>query len=367
MQPAGAVACRARGAATARHAGTAYRAGVAVAALSLLLAACGPSPDALVEHRLLAMATWVDLTLPARATLEHPALIAEIESELAAFGNDYYAWGDGELARLNRALGATGRFEASPAMAALLERAAEVAAASDGAFDPGVGALVELYGFNDATRPPVAPPDGTALAATLAAFGSIRNLDVDGTALAAPPGRYAFDLGGIAKGAAVDRVVERLTALAIAPALVNAGGDLRVLGSRPDRPWRIGIQDPRGDGLLGTLALGPGEAAFSSGDYERFVDRDGERLHHIIDPRTGTPAAHTRAVTVIAGDGVTADAAATALFVAGPADWRRVAARLGIVLALRVDAAGTLEMTPAMRDRFEPGPGAGAAIIRADP
>lgn len=352
----------------ARHVAGRFVALVGALGVALLLGACGPSPEALVEHRLLAMATWVDVTLPAWATLEHPALLGELETTLTAFGRDYYAWGDGELAALNRALGDSGRFEASPAMAALLARAAEVTRLSDGAFDPGVGALVELYGFNDATRAPVAAPAASAIAAVRAEFASLAELRIDGRQLTAPAGRYAFDLGGIAKGAAVDGVIARLTALGIAPALVNAGGDLRVIGARPDRPWRIGIQDPRGNGLLGSLRLDPGEAAFSSGDYERFVeDAGGERRHHLIDPRTGRPATHTRAVTVIAADGVSADAAATALFVAGPADWLAVAARLGIDKALRVDASGVIDMSRAMRERFEAEPGSEAAIIVADP
>jgi len=182
---------------------------------------------------------------------------------------------------------------------------------------------------------------------------------IDGTRIRAPglaaapaARRYTLDLGGIAKGAAVDAVVAELESAGIAPALVNAGGDLRVIGTRPDRRWRIGIQAPRGDGLLGVIELDAGEAAFTSGDYERYYELDGQRLHHIIDPRTGYPVTHTRAVTVIAADGTTADAAATALFVAGP-EWQRLAAALGVTAALRVDAGGSIEMTAEMRDRFQ--------------
>jgi thiamine biosynthesis lipoprotein len=176
---------------------------------------------------------------------------------------------------------------------------------------------------------------------------------------------YRLDLGGIAKGAAVDRIIDRLESLSIRPALVNAGGDLRVVGQPEGRTWRIGIQDPRGDDLLGTIALGSGEAAFSSGDYERYFEADGERLHHILDPKTGRPATHTRGVTVIANDGTTADAAATGLFVAGRDQWQAVAQRLGVEYALRVDADGSIEMTPKMRDRFQAVDDAPSDIIPA--
>ncbi|MGD8325090.1 MAG: FAD:protein FMN transferase, partial [Gammaproteobacteria bacterium] len=160
-----------------------------------------------------------------------------------------------------------------------------------------------------------------------------------------------IDLGGIAKGEVVDRLLDLFAAAGIENVLVNAGGDVRVRGRRGERQWTIGIQSPRADGLLGSITLNDGEAAFTSGDYERYFDSDEGRSHHLLDPISGRPATHTQATTVIAGNGALADAAATALFVAGPARWRRIAAALGIELALRVDADGHVEMTPAMRER----------------
>jgi thiamine biosynthesis lipoprotein len=355
--------------------------GRVLAGLALLaLAGCGRNPDALVDYRLLAMATSVELRLPADGKAEHPGLLASLGAELEAFGTDYYAWADGELARINRELTATGESVASEGMASVLGTSLAVAEASDGAFDPGVGALVELWGFNDGD-PPVSPPPDAAIDAALARAGSIRDLVIAGTRIAvaasavaaptvaapaaAPGRRFTLDLGGIAKGTAVDRIVAALEARAIAPALVNAGGDLRVIGTPADRSWRIGIQAPRAGALLGTLRLEAGEAAFTSGDYERYFDRDGERLHHILDPRTGRPVRHTQAVTVIAANGTLADAAATALFVAGPDDWRALATRLGLTAVLRVDADGSIEMTASMRDRFQESSARPSDIIAA--
>jgi thiamine biosynthesis lipoprotein len=323
----------------------------------LLLASCGQADNGLATYRLLAMATWVDITLPRDVAEHDPDLIRSIEAELRAFERDYYAWGDGELAALNRALNKSRAFEASAGMAGLLHEARTVAELTGSAFDPGVGALVELWGFNsdEADRSPESwPPGDAAIADLLAASGSIRELAIDGLRIRAEQARYTLDLGGIAKGAAVDRVLARLRAHGVTRALVNAGGDLGVVGEPADRSWRIGIQAPRSDGMLGAIALDDGEAAFTSGDYERFYDVDGQRMHHILDPRTGRPVDHTQAITVVAGNGTLADAAATALFVAGPGAWRAMAERLGIDSVLRVDAAGTLEMTAAMRDRFQP-------------
>lgn len=331
----------------------------------LAVTACGVRDPAFVEHRLVAMATTVEIQWPPETEQAHPELIALIETDLREFERDYYPWTDGELRRLNRALSSNLAFEASAPMAALLARARAAAVASNGAFDPGVGSLVELWGFNDATELPTRPPTDAAIATALRVSGSILDIAVEGNTITGGIAEYTLDLGGIAKGAAVDRLIERIEALGIAPALVNAGGDLRVIGEPPGRSWRIGIQAPRDDALLGTIALAPGEAAFSSGDYERFIETEDGLLHHILDPRTGRPATHTRGVTVIAPDGTLADAAATGLFVAGPDQWRAVAERLGIEMALRIDADGSVEMTPKMRDRFQAVGEAASDIIAA--
>jgi len=314
----------------------------------LVVAACSQSPR-LVERRVYAMGTWVDLAVIA-APETAAAALDEAEAFLRRFETDYYAWAaDGELVRLNRALAEAREAVVSPEMAALLAEAKRLSAASGGAFDPGVGALVERYGFHDAAAEPRAPAP-EELEAWLASGASIAAVEIDGLRVAAQrPVR--LDLGGIAKGAAVDRIVELLAGRGIRAALVNAGGDLRVLGRRGNRPWRIGIQAPRTDGLLGTIELEDGEAAFTSGDYERYAELGGQRLHHILDPRTGRPARETQAVTVIARDGVSADAAATALFVAGDA-WAEVADALNVDAVLRVDASGEVEATETMRRRL---------------
>jgi thiamine biosynthesis lipoprotein len=327
--------------------------GLAAIAVGLAAIAACARGDETVEYHLFAMGTSVDLTLPQSAVGPGSDILRAIEAELSAFERDYYAWGDGELAALNRELSLGNDFEVSPGMADLLADARRIAAQSEGAFEPGVGALVELWGFNGPDNPRRTEPAAAAIARLLEEAGLIADVTIDGTRIHADPASYTLDLGGIAKGEAVDRIVEMLAGRGVTRALVNAGGDLRVLGERPDRPWRIGVVAPRRPGLLGTITLRPGEAAFTSGDYERFVERDGARWHHILDPRTGYPATHTQAVTVIAPDGVTADAAATALFVAGPDNWERLASRLGIDAALRVDRSGRIEMTTSMRDRFQ--------------
>jgi thiamine biosynthesis lipoprotein len=340
---------------------TVLQRGLLTAAL-LVIAACSSDRPENFEQRYLAMATWVDVAID-RPRNELPTdLSARIESTLQSYARDYYAWGDGELGRLNEALSEGRNITVSAELAALLTRARELSRIGGGHFDPSVASLVELWGFHSESAQAQVPSAAQINAIRLANPG-MSALEIDGLSVGSALPGLKLDLGGIAKGHIVDQLVELLNRAGIDAAMVNAGGDLRVLGRRSDRPWRIGIQAPRSDGLLGVIELQNGEAAFTSGDYERYFESGQERQHHLLDPSTGRPAQHSQAVTVLAADGTTADAAATALFVAGPSDWPEVARALGIRHVLRVDASGRIEVTPAMRDRLQISAGGESDIL----
>jgi thiamine biosynthesis lipoprotein len=127
------------------------------------------------------------------------------------------------------------------------------------------------------------------------------------------------DLGGIAKGFALDQAAAAMRAAGAAGGMADLGGNIVVFGIAPGggRGWAIGIRDPRGQGILGSVVLDSGSVA-TSGDYERFFERDGIRYSHIVDPRSAEPARGIAQVTVAAPDGITADALSTALFILGP-------------------------------------------------
>ncbi|NOY55932.1 MAG: FAD:protein FMN transferase [Actinobacteria bacterium] len=161
----------------------------------------------------------------------------------------------------------------------------------------------------------------------------------------------SLDLGGIAKGFAVDRAVRILRAAGVTNAIVDAGGDLRLLGSHAGRPWRVGIPDPfRPERISRVLHLRDAAVA-TSGDYERFFTVDGVRYHHIVDPRTGYPARGTHSFTVVLPDGMSADGAATAGFVLGPRDGLEfVTGKGGEALAIGADR--TWVRTGGLEDRL---------------
>ena len=127
----------------------------------------------------------------------------------------------------------------------------------------------------------------------------------------------ALDLGGIAKGYAVERAARWLRMRGVEHAVLNAGGDTRVLGDRRGQPWVVGIRHPRAEDDVMTKMPLIDEAISTSGDYERFFEENGERYHHIINPGTGLPTDALMSVTVIGSDAVLTDALSTTVFVLG--------------------------------------------------
>ena len=161
-----------------------------------------------------------------------------------------------------------------------------------------------------------------------------------------------LDFNAVAEGMATREIVAILAAHGIDDALVALGGDVHALGTRAGRPWRVALRDPA-EGTLGSVALAGGESLYASGGYGRYRERDGARLPHVLDPRSGRPARGALASAVLAGNPVRADAAATALLVAGPRGWQRTARAMGIACALIVDEAGTVHVTGAMHARLD--------------
>lgn len=225
------------------------------------------------------------------------------------------------------------RFNAAPAgtrqplpveFAQVLRCALAWAKASDGAFDPTIAPLVDLWGFGPRPRPEDGPgrqdPPGAAEIAALRARGGWTRLELHAaTDELLQPGGLRLDLSGIAKGFAVDSVLAALADLGIADALVEVGGELRASGRRPGGgPWRVAVET--GAGRSCVLALEQ-RAVATSGDAFHAFDHGGRRYSHTLDPRTGHPVTHDVAsVTVLHADCMQADALATVLCVLGPED-----------------------------------------------
>jgi len=292
---------------------------------------------------------------PVELLLDNAAHRDEVIDGLAAMNRRWNAWKPGEVSRLNEALRAGRSARVSPALAALLRGAAHLEVLSLGHFNAGIGGLVGAWGFHaDRLEHGAAPPaplvDSWALARP-----SLQQLEWRGLEVASRNPALQLDFGAYAKGVALDWALDRLHARGVRSALLDLGGNLAAMGGADDgaRAWRIGLRDPfDAGGLLAVLELQGREAVVTSGSYERWRIADGQRVAHVIDPRSGRPAPEVVSVTVVHRDAGLADAAATALMVAGPERWRALALRMGVDQVLVVDRQGRRQATPRLAARL---------------
>ncbi len=322
-------------------------AAIALAVCGALLAACRERPHETVDF---VMGTVVRQTVygPSAETAAREAVERLRALEAALSFHDAAS----DISRLNRSSGGP-QVTLGPEAIGLLERSLEFSRMSDGAFNIMVGPLVRRWKVT-ADRPDVPPP---AEIASLVRLASYRDLSVDRdrrTARLARRGQMA-DLGGIAKGYASDAVLALYRARGVRSAIIDIGGNIGLLGSRPDgRPWNIGVQDPgreRGS-YIGYLSLADNSVS-TSGGYERFFVAGGRRYSHIIDPRTGYPAdSGLASASVVAPSAEESDALSTAVFVLGASKGIGLIQRRPGVEAVCITTDGTVIVTEGLRGRF---------------
>lgn len=325
-------------------------------AAALMLAAVvlltGCDRPQVYQERFFAFGTLVELNVYTRDKALAREAADAVQADLEGMHRDWHAWEPGPLQEVNAALARGETIQADPAVLGPILEARALSLRTDGLFNPAMGRLFALWGFqSDTASGP--PPPREAVQGLLARAPDMADLHVEDGRISSQNPSLRLDLGAFAKGYGVHRAVDHLRSLGIENAILNAGGDLRAIGRPGDRPWRIGIRDPDGQGVLAGIEIRGDEAVFTSGDYERYFTHEGVRYHHILDPRTGYPARDTRSVTVIHPDAGLADAASTALFIAGPKEWPRIAARLGVDKVLLMDTQGVAHMTPAMVGRVD--------------
>lgn len=226
----------------------------------------------------------------------------------------------------------------------VIQQSLEFSRLTQGAFDISFSSVGYLYDYRQRVS-----PDKQQIEQLKQAI-NYKNIHLDknkGTIYFSDP-RIKIDLGGIAKGYAVDRCIEILQKAQVKNAYVSAGGDSRMIGRKDDRLWYIGIRHPRYKSkLVANLPL-ENIAVSTSGDYERFFIKDGIRYHHIIDPKSGTSASSVQSVTILAADSLTADALSTSVFVLGvQAGMQLINSQQGIS-AIIIDHRGKLFLSQDM-------------------
>jgi thiamine biosynthesis lipoprotein len=261
-------------------------------------------------------------------------------------------WKDAsDIVRLNASAGQPG-VTVSPEVREVLHAAQEVSEWTGGKFDVTFGALSGVWKFDHDIDGRV--PDRSEIDGRLALI-NYRDLHVDdetGTASLSRPGMKVH-LGGIGKGYAIDRSVEILRESGLTDFMVQSGGDLFLAGRRGDRPWRVGIQDPRGAPNTLFAAIEITDAAFStSGDYERFFVRDGRRYHHIIDPDTGEPAKLSRSVTIMAKSAAVSDGLSTGVFILGAGRGMALIEKLANVEGVIVTSDNEVQVSSGLKGRI---------------
>lgn len=321
------------------------------AVLALLaLAGCGESETKSSQY---VFGTLVEITVRGVPKAEAEAAFAELAEGFRRMHTDWHAWKPGgELMRVNAACETGEPVRVSPFTLPLIADAKRYYALSDGLFNAAVGRIVGAWGFHADEPEQGRIPPFDEIRALAARHPSMDDVAIAGDRVTCANPAVGLDFGGFAKGAAVDWALATLGTRGIPNAVVSAGGNVGTSGSHGDRPWRIGIRDPKSWGVIASVEATGGESVYTSGNYERFREHEGVRYSHIIDPRTGWPVAHVVSTTVIAGNGSLADAASTALTVAGVEDWPRIAKRMGVDQVLMLDDAGHLYATPKMAARL---------------
>ena len=315
---------------------------------AVLLAACGEAADRSIVITGPTMGTTYAVTLHlADVEIDAATLQSQIDNLLERINGQMSTWrADSELSRFNNSRD-PGWFPVSAETAYVVEAAAAISALSDGAFDVTVGPIVNLWGFGPEGNN-AGPPSEEQIQGTMARVG-YRNLAVRASpsALRKQHPEVHVDLSAIAKGFAVDEVARLLDERQIQSYLVEIGGELRARGSKADgSPWRVAIEQPQsGERSAQSIVALRDHAIATSGDYRNYVEKDGKRYSHTINPRTGWPIVHGLAsVSVITASAMRADALATAIMVMGPEEGYRLAVDEALAVQLIIRSGDELRV-----------------------
>jgi len=314
-----------------------------VSLLLCLAAAPGASADwyrqqADVMGTRVAVELWYsERALAERCSAQVFAEMERIDARMSSYKDS------SELSRINAQAG-HGAVELSAELQQLISSSIHFSEISHGAFDITYASVGYRYDYRKHQR-----PGAEWLAQQLPAI-DYRHIELDGGKIHFRNPAVRIDLGGIAKGYAVDRAIDLLRECGIGRAMVSAGGDSRIIGDHDGRPWIIGIQHPRDpQGIALRLPLSD-TAVSTSGDYERYFIDNGERVHHIINPRTGQSASASWSATVIGPDAMTTDALSTTIFILGAVEGLALIESLAGIDAIIIDSNGKVHYSSGFQD-----------------
>lgn len=317
-----------------------------------LICGCAKNPPPMVEIQDFAMDTYFRLVAPSL----DGAQVNLIKEEVARLDHLFNRFSpDSDISRINENAGRW--LDVKQDTIELLAAARELAAVTDGYYDPTIGPLVELWQIvspGEEDENDWRPPAREAVDATLDLI-NYQGLALDperGAVCLDRPG-MKLDVGGIAKGYAVDRVAQLLRDWQVTGALIDFGGDYYALGRHPEgRPWKLGIRHPREPETLIAYLTVENQAVTTSGDYQRFRTFAGQRYSHLLNPKNGYPARGLTSVTIVAPTGTAADALATAVFILGPERGKELVESLPEVEAVLIDEQPDIWVSSGLKDHI---------------
>jgi thiamine biosynthesis lipoprotein len=262
-----------------------------------------------------------------------------------------------ELGALNAAFASGNQpITISPQLASMLSNATDLSVKSQGLFNPAIGHLVSSWGFqrDEFTAVNI---DDEKIKALVQANPRMTDIVIKENSAYSSNPNVKLDLGGYAKGYALDMAADYLRNQQVKNALINIGGNIIALGQHGEKPWRVGIQHPRKPAAIATLELADGWAIGTSGDYQRYFMLDGKRYCHVIDPRSGYPVQHTQSVTVLIppqkNAGVLSDVASKPIFIAAAEEKAKTATLLGIQYFIVIDQQSNIFVSSALAQQVE--------------
>jgi len=307
--------------------------------------------------------TLVDISIYGETDERAKLLANHVLQDFQHLHNQLHAWKPvsnnepSELGALNNAF-AQGKhpIAISPQLANMLIDATNLSVKSQGLFNPAIGHLIGTWGFQRDEFSAV-EIDDEKIKNLVKANPRMTDIVIqNNTAYSNNPG-VKLDLGGYAKGYALDMAADYLRKQQVKNALINIGGNIIAIGQHGAKPWRVGIQHPRKPAAIATLDLADGWAIGTSGDYQRYFILNGKRYCHIIDPNTGYPVQHTQAVTVLippqANAGVLSDVASKPIFIAAANDKAKAASAFGIQYFMDIDQQSNIFVTNAMAQKLD--------------
>lgn len=311
--------------------------------------------------------TLVDVSIYGEPEERARQLSNQIFNDFQKLHHQLHAWKPAanhqasELGQLNLAFAqGTQAATVSPALAGMLNEATALSIKSNGLFNPSIGHLISIWGFQRDEFSAMSIDDEKIKAAVNANPQMTDIVIKDHQAYSNNPA-VKLDFGGYAKGYALDRAAELLHQQHVKNALINIGGNVIALGQHGKKPWRIGIQHPRLPSAIATLDLQDGWAIGTSGDYQRFFMLNGKRYCHIIDPRSGYPVQHTQAVTVLIPPqaanhiqaGVLSDVASKPIFIETSENKAKAAAMFGIQNFMYIDHQSNIAVSKDMANKLQ--------------